>query len=87
MTKRVAKAVVTEYDNDGVKIGLSHFDVDEADNADYADDAGDDSADSDDGCRVCQLRDLTGSVIGAVTTVAPKRSAAASVANLQFSFQ
>ena len=87
MTKRVTRAVVTEYDDDGVKIGVSHLDIDDADNADYADDAGDDSADGDDGCQVCQARGLTGSVIGAVTTVAPKRSAAASAANLQFCFQ
>ena len=74
-------------DDDGVEIKVSHPDVYFADSADYADDAGDDSADSDDGCHVYQARDLTGSVIGAVTTVAPKRSAAASAANLQFCFQ
>ena len=48
VTKRVTRAVVTEYDDDGVKIGTSHLDVDDADNADYADDAGVDSDDSDD---------------------------------------
>ena len=74
-------------DDDGLEIKVSHLDVYVADNADYADDAGDDSADNDDGCHVCQARNLTGSVIGAVTTVAPKRSAAASAANLQSCFQ
>ena len=79
--------MVGEYNNDGAKIRVSYLDVDVADTADYADDAGNDSADKDDGCQVGQPRGLTGSVIGAVTTVAPKRSAAASAANLQFSFQ
>jgi len=36
--------VVAEYEDEGVKIGVSHLDVDDAENADYADDAGDDSA-------------------------------------------
>ena len=55
MTKRVTRAVVTEYDDDGVKIGVSYLDVDDADNADYADGAGDDSVESVDGCHVCQV--------------------------------
>ena len=55
MTKRVTRAVVTEYDDDGVKIGAYQLDVDDADNADYADGAGDDSVESVDGCHVCQV--------------------------------
>ena len=54
VTKQVIRAMVT-HDDDGVKIGVSHLD---ADNADYADDAVDDSDDSDDGCHVCQARGL-----------------------------
>ena len=46
--------MVIDDQDDGVNIGVSQLDVDDADNADYADGAGDDSAESVDGCHVCQ---------------------------------